>query len=108
MYIYTVVGVMILICQYVNELFLPVMGNVDFWEVSYLTTHRCEPFSNTIADVKSFQYLFLISNESFFVFLLIAILHSVLSYACSSFYVENNGFEPLTPCVQGRCSSQLS
>jgi hypothetical protein len=23
-------------------------------------------------------------------------------------YVENNGFEPLTPCVQGRCSSQLS
>ena len=26
---------------------------------------------------------------------------------CPSF-VENNGFEPLTPCVQGRCSSQLS
>lgn len=24
------------------------------------------------------------------------------------FCVENNGFEPLTPCVQGRCSSQLS
>ena len=23
-------------------------------------------------------------------------------------YVENKGFEPLTPCVQGRCSSQLS
>ena len=23
-------------------------------------------------------------------------------------YVENNGFEPLTPCVQGKCSSQLS
>ena len=22
--------------------------------------------------------------------------------------VENNGFEPLTLCVQGRCSSQLS
>ena len=22
--------------------------------------------------------------------------------------VENNGFEPMTPCVQGRCSSQLS
>ena len=27
---------------------------------------------------------------------------------CSFLYVENNGFEPLTPCVQGRCSSQLS
>ena len=26
----------------------------------------------------------------------------------SSGSVENNGFEPLTPCVQGRCSSQLS
>jgi len=22
--------------------------------------------------------------------------------------VEDNGFEPLAPCVQGRCSSQLS
>ena len=22
--------------------------------------------------------------------------------------VEDNGFEPMTPCVQGRCSSQLS
>ena len=22
--------------------------------------------------------------------------------------VENIGFEPMTPCVQGRCSSQLS
>ena len=24
------------------------------------------------------------------------------------FGVENNGFEPLTPCLQSRCSSQLS
>ena len=24
------------------------------------------------------------------------------------FLVENNGFEPLTPCLQSRCSSQLS
>ena len=23
-------------------------------------------------------------------------------------HVENNGFEPLTPCLQSRCSSQLS
>ena len=29
--------------------------------------------------------------------------------ACNSFqFVENNGFEPLTPCLQSRCSSQLS
>ena len=26
----------------------------------------------------------------------------------NSFCVENNGFEPLTPCLQSRCSSQLS
>ena len=26
----------------------------------------------------------------------------------TSFSVENIGFEPMTPCVQGRCSSQLS
>ena len=35
------------------------------------------------------------------------------SYFKLNFYrcrnsVENNGFEPMTPCVQGRCSSQLS
>ena len=27
---------------------------------------------------------------------------------CGCGLVENNGFEPLTPCVQSRCSSQLS
>ena len=27
---------------------------------------------------------------------------------CGEIVVENKGFEPLTPCVQGRCSSQLS
>jgi hypothetical protein len=34
------------------------------------------------------------------------ILYSILLPPLRS--VENNGFEPLTPCVQGRCSSQLS
>jgi hypothetical protein len=34
-----------------------------------------------------------------------AYLH-IFAFAHSQ--VENNGFEPLTPCVQGRCSSQLS
>ena len=27
---------------------------------------------------------------------------------CFEVLVENNGFEPLTPCLQSRCSSQLS
>ena len=31
-----------------------------------------------------------------------------LRLSCSHPYVENNGFEPLTPCLQSRCSSQLS
>ena len=33
-------------------------------------------------------------------------LASIMSMC--SFQVENNGFEPLTLCVQSRCSSQLS
>ena len=35
---------------------------------------------------------------------------SLLVTTChrTSFRVENNGFEPLTPCLQSRCSSQLS
>ena len=33
---------------------------------------------------------------------------SIVNCELSIDLVENNGFEPLTPCVQGRCSSQLS
>ena len=39
---------------------------------------------------------------------------SLTDYACAASIsiltdkVENNGFEPLTPCLQSRCSSQLS
>ena len=31
-----------------------------------------------------------------------------MNYGLYKTFVEDNGFEPLTPCVQGRCSSQLS
>ena len=34
--------------------------------------------------------------------------HSHPLFSTSTIKVEDNGFEPLTPCVQGRCSSQLS
>ena len=35
--------------------------------------------------------------------------YSIVIHVIGNFnIVENNGFEPLTPCVQGRCSSQLS
>ena len=33
---------------------------------------------------------------------------SFLSNMSMTSFVENNGFEPLTPCLQSRCSSQLS
>ena len=33
--------------------------------------------------------------------------HRAFSLSCKG-NVENNGFEPLTPCLQSRCSSQLS
>ncbi len=38
----------------------------------------------------------------------LSICQRTYSSALSWSFVENNGFEPLTPCVQGRCSSQLS
>ena len=37
-----------------------------------------------------------------------AVSRSGLASPILSHYVENNGFEPLTPCLQSRCSSQLS
>ena len=33
---------------------------------------------------------------------------ALTNWAMSPFLVEINGFEPLTPCLQSRCSSQLS
>ena len=39
---------------------------------------------------------------------LISLIVSMNDDWISSIEVEDKGFEPLTPCVQGRCSSQLS
>ena len=54
----------------------------------------------------------------FFAFFLSLLLEFSLFEFCSflfvcfqyvnDLFVENNGFEPLTPCLQSRCSSQLS
>jgi hypothetical protein len=62
-------------------------------------------------------YCYKVDGSMFFLFYFLLLqyvndLLSVLRFTlyvirCLSF-VENNGFEPLTPCVQGRCSSQLS
>ncbi len=37
-----------------------------------------------------------------------ALTHVLTHSAICFYFVENNGFEPLTPCLQSRCSSQLS
>jgi hypothetical protein len=39
---------------------------------------------------------------------MVIFLKFVKNKSIPALMVENNGFEPLTPCVQGRCSSQLS
>ena len=55
----------------------------------------------------------LLDCETSVVFLLLSLAGSNCSdprfqYVIVLFQVENNGFEPLTPCLQNRCSSQLS
>ena len=55
----------------------------------------------------------LITYFYFFVLSLALSLQFLLQYVNELYSpdansVEDNGFEPLTPCVQGRCSSQLS
>ena len=55
----------------------------------------------------------LITYFYFFVLSLAQSLQFLLQYVNELYSpdansVEDNGFEPLTPCVQGRCSSQLS
>ena len=70
---------------------------------------------------RSFPKLFGKDNERFFfrynfallILYLILVFQHVkdlfgVKCCCRYNHVENNGFEPLTPCVQGRCSSQLS
>jgi hypothetical protein len=55
------------------------------------------------------KYLKELFNRCFRMFRLYAVsFHSHSSHSLSLLIVENNGFEPLTLCVQGRCSSQLS
>ena len=52
----------------------------------------------------------LFSNEelSFWVDMVCFVLLFSFFPTCQGSSVENNGFEPLTPCLQSRCSSQLS
>ena len=53
-----------------------------------------------------FDFLFLLVTRLLFVLSLYQ--HVKYRPHLSQCAVENNGFEPLTPCLQSRCSSQLS
>ena len=55
----------------------------------------------------TFSFLFVVrSLELLFYSLACVNMSKIFSGTCPG--VENNGFEPLTPCLQSRCSSQLS
>ena len=51
-------------------------------------------------------FLFFVAPE-FSLFEFCSFLFVCFQYV-NDLFVENNGFEPLTPCLQSRCSSQLS
>ena len=53
-------------------------------------------------------YLQLALFFRYFTFLKLSNTSKIFFLPLTEFIVENNGFEPLTLCVQSRCSSQLS
>ena len=56
---------------------------------------------------QTFSFLFVVrSLELLFYSFACVNMSKIFSGTCPG--VENNGFEPLTPCLQSRCSSQLS
>ena len=58
-------------------------------------------------DFKVISYSFSFASHTSF-YLCMPICLSIMSMTSPLFLVEDIGFEPMTPCVQGRCSSQLS
>ena len=54
-----------------------------------------------------FCLLFVVNIENFFPIIICVCASCQISLSIIVI-VENNGFEPLTPCLQSRCSSQLS
>ena len=70
--------------------FPPAAGGRRKTVVSYTFSCTCEIVSKEI------------------VLLLVSCDLQVICFSSFPRSVENNGFEPLTPCLQSRCSSQLS
>jgi hypothetical protein len=72
--------------------------------LKFAKPHKATPCLSTI-----FKF-YLQHNRLTFFFTLFAFCFtlSAFSFYLSASQVENIGFEPMTPCLQGRCSSQLS
>ena len=66
------------------------------------------PFIAKIEARVGLIYLQLALFFCYFTFLKLSNTSKYLFLPLTEFIVENNGFEPLTLCVQSRCSSQLS
>ncbi len=74
---------------------------IDNWQLIYLTitpSHSVDLQCFTI--IKLLLFLSLFSNSLITLLFLLSTDHCQLSIS----FVENKGLEPLTPCVQGRCS----
>ena len=87
------------------------VGAKTYTEVVYLVSLLLFPESKAKQCLYCcFLFNFTSSNMSknLSQYLLKGNLHDILLLSENGGRVENNGFEPLTPCVQGRCSSQLS
>ena len=81
--------------------------------------HRLPLLTFCITDTGSF-FIAKIENRVGLIYLQLALFFSLLYFfevvqyvkdlfiTPTGYIVENNGFEPLTLCVQSRCSSQLS
>ena len=66
---------------------------------------RHAPLFTFLISFTPFSQCGMIYTFSFRTKITFCLLHHVIDLFS---VVENNGFEPLTPCVQSRCSSQLS
>ena len=70
-------------------------------------SQESNPFSNLCATAYPFTFCISVFYELVFLFVFFLFpLDSSQTFLL--FLVENKGVEPLTLCVQGRCSSQLS
>ena len=74
----------------------------------WLWVVNCQLWVNSLPSFRKITISVVFSFFNYFFQYVKELFASTLSHCDFRSTVENNGFEPLTPCVQGRCSSQLS